>query len=563
MMRRVAPRISLTLLACAGLLALALAPVGCATAPPLNSGVEAPAPGTDTGASAAPGHGLPREDVTATPEQRYMVAGWRESFQHTASMEGSEADSVLFFRYQALLAHLDPERIPPDTAPILHAESEQLRQDVAHHRDQAWLRWQADIAPPPEPVPAPEEDVSFSINPVTNDRVSKWLAWFTGPGRDTFALWYWRSGAYRPRMEEILRQEGVPPELVALVFIESGFNVIARSRAAAVGPWQFVRDTGKRYGLTINRHRDERRDFELATRAAARYLKDLYGYFNDWNLALAAYNCGEYRVFRTIAQQGSTDFWALDLPRQTEDYVPEFHAVLQILARPGEFGFSDAISEPLQYDVVDLPGPVRLNDLATHCGTLVDDVKRLNPSWLRNISPADGNRVQARLPKGSLDRLSLADLPLVPLDEARNVLAYHKVRRGETLRSIARRYGVSASSLAAENGLSVRSRVRTGRSLRLPSTADVGDGGGEVRAGKASRKAAGHDSTQGSVRSSKKKSGAAAKSPAVAQRYHRVKRGDTLASIARRYDRSVSELRRLNGMSARATLRAGQKLRVG
>lgn len=554
-MLQVRPRIGRTGLVATGLLALAIGLAGCSTAPPPRSALEPPADPRPASAD------LPREDPTATSEQKSMVAGWRESYRHTASMEASasreasEPDSVLFFRYQALLAHLDPERIPPDTAPLLHAESEQLRQDVARHRDQAWLRWQADVAPPPEPVPAPEEDVSFSIKPVSNERVSKWLNYFTGPGRDTFAIWYWRSGAYRPRMEEILREEGVPPELVALVFIESGFNVVARSHAAAVGPWQFVRDTGKRYGLTINRHRDERCDFELATRAAARYLKDLYGYFNDWNLALAAYNCGEYRVFRTIAQQGSTDFWILDLPRQTEDYVPEFHAVLKILARPAEFGFSDSISEPLQFDVVDLPGPVRLNDLASHCGTLVDDVKRLNPSWLRNITPADGNRVQARLPKGSLDRLSLADLPMVPLSEARNITVYHKVRRGETLRSIARRYGVSAGALAAENGLSARSRVRTGRSLRLPASVESGNGGAEVRQGNAGGKRAAKESVVRGKRST-------GKAPVVKHRYHNVRKGETLSALARRYDRSVSELRRLNGLGARGTLRAGQKLRV-
>lgn len=523
-------------------LLLTLGLSACATAPRPTTSVDPRA-----GAPAVP----PAPEAAATPELQMLVAGWRQSYDHSRTLEPTEADSILFFRYQALLAHLDPTRIPT-AAPRLRSEAERLRLDVSHSRDAAWLRWQSDLNPPPEPRPAPEADVSFGIQPQMNDRVAKWIDYFTGSGRETFALWYWRSGAYRARMEEILREEGLPPDLVAVVFIESGFILTARSYAAAVGPWQFIRDTGKRYGLAINHHRDERRDFELATRAAARYLRDLYGYFNDWNLALAAYNCGENRVFREIARQKTSDFWSLDLPRQTEDYVPEFHAVLHILSRPEQYGFADAIADPIEYDTVELPGPVRVNDLASHCGTLIDDVKALNPSWLRGITPADGQGVVARLPKGAADRLSLAALPLVPMDEARSVAVtrHHKVRRGETLRTIARRYGLSVSSLARENGLTVKSKVRTGRVLRFTAVTDGSSSPDEPR-----RKA---------VRAGKRASGkSGGGQAAVNRKYHKVKRGETLGSIAARYNRSVAELRRLNGFSQRSVLKAGARIRVG
>jgi membrane-bound lytic murein transglycosylase D len=339
-------------------------------------------------------------------------------------------------------------------------------------------------------------------------------------------------------MEQILKEEGVPVELIAVVFIESGFSLVAKSRASAVGPWQFIRDTGKRYGLTINNHRDERRDFVLATRAAARYLRDLYGYFGDWRLAMAAYNCGEGRVFRQISRQGTNDFYALDLPRETEEYVPEIHAALAIISDPQKYGFSTITADPIEWVEQELPGPVRVADLAAHCSMSIDEVKLLNPAWLRPVTPADGKPVVARLPQSVVPTVSLASLPLAPKEEtvARN--ASVKIRKGDTLAKIARRNGVSVTALARENGLSTKSRLKAGRYLRLPDGVGVASNGGG-----------------GSSKKSKSTGGG------TTVRFHTVKRGDTLSAICERYGLKMSEVKRLNGLAGSA-IRAGQKLKL-
>lgn len=478
----------------------------------------------------------------AWPEASRLVQSWEEVYYSSRGLEGSEADSVLFFRYQTLLGHLDPGLID-STATHLVRRAVELRVMVATSRDQTWTRWQVNLTPPPEPLTAHDPHEALTIKPVNNERVQKWVAYFTGAGRERFTSWLWRAGAYRPLMEEILRQEGVPPELVAVVFIESGFNLQARSRARAVGPWQFISGTGKRYGLAINRHRDERRDFVLATRAAARYFKDLYDLFNDWNLALAAYNCGEGRVFRDSARQGTTDFWKLDLPRQTEDYVPEFHAVLIILAELEKFGFPGGAADPLEYTEVPLPGPVRVEDLARHVGADADFVRALNPAWLRSITPADGAPVLARLPRME-GEISLASLPIVPPNEARALGGTHKVRKGETLARVARRYGVSTAELARENGLSSKARLRIGQRLKLPD-------GAEIDAPRASR--------------SRRSSGAAVSQRSGSSgrpRVHVVKRGETLSQIAARYGVSMQSLLRWNRLASSHRIRQGQRLKL-
>ncbi|HEX7880870.1 MAG TPA: LysM peptidoglycan-binding domain-containing protein, partial [Candidatus Eisenbacteria bacterium] len=475
----------------------------------------------------------------AHPQDSQVIHAWERVYYANLDMEPSEPDSVLFFRYQALLTHLDPGMISAE-APRLRDRAVDLRQWITRSRDAAWQRWQVDLQPPPEPAPVDDTNLA-AITPDDHPRVQKWINVFTGPSRERFAIWIYRSGAYRPLMEQILKEEGVPVELIAMVFIESGFSLVAKSRASAVGPWQFIRETGKRYGLTINNHRDERRDFVLATRAAARYLRDLYGYFGDWKLAMAAYNCGEGRVFRQISKQGTNDFYALDLPRETEDYVPEIHAALAIIRDPQAYGFSTVIADPIEYVEQELPGPVRVADLAAHCAMSIDEVKLLNPAWLRAVTPADGKPVTARLPGSIMPGISLASLPLAPKEEtvARNATV--KVRKGDTMSKIARRNGVSVSALARENGISTKAKLKAGRYLRLPD----GVGGGSSSSGKSS--------------GSSKKSKSSSSGNGVA--FHTVKRGDTLSAICERYGLSMNELKRLNGLSG-SSIQAGQKLKL-
>ena len=544
-------------------LALALASlallVGCSGAPKPSAVLEAPAtpresppgvmvaeatpdtvPSSDDTTTTSTNHlEVPRIDTPpdpAFPTDSQVIHAWELVYHAALDLESTEPDSALFFRYQAMLTHLDPGMIDPAAAQ-LRDRAVSLRSWIARSRDAAWERWQVDLMPPPEPSAIGHSDAA-AIVPAEHPRVTKWIERFTGPSRERFSTWIWRSGAYRPLMEAILVEEGVPRELIVLVFIESGFSLAARSRASAVGPWQFIRETGKRYGLVINNHRDERRDFVLATRAAARYLRDLHDYFGDWNLAMAAYNCGEGRVFRQISRQGSNDFWALDLPRETEDYVPEFHAALTILNDPAAYGFSMDLDQPLDFVEHPLPAPVRVADLAQYCALSIEQMKLLNPSWLRGVTPADGKPVMARIPGNLSTTISLASLPLAPAEETVARGGTHKVRKGDTLSGIARKYGVSLNTLARENGMTTRSKLKVGKVLQLP------DGAG----GLASKTGTG-----------KKKSGTA--TARTGATVHTVRKGDTLSAICSRYGVRLKDLQRWNNLNS-SSIRAGQRLKL-
>jgi len=490
---------------------------------------------------------VPRTSTPANasfPAASRVIQAWEQVYYSTLDLETDEPDSALFFRYQAMLTHLDPGMIEPG-AVELRERAVELRHWISRSRDDAWQRWQVDLKPPPEPGTVTEA-TQAAIVPADHPRVDKWIQIFTGPSRERFATWIWRSGAYRPLMERILVEEGVPKELIAMVFVESGFSLVAKSKASAVGPWQFIRDTGRRYNLTINNHRDERRDFVLATHAAARYLHDLYDYFGDWNLAMAAYNCGEGRVFRQISRQGTNDFWALDLPRETEDYVPEIHAALKILADPEAYGFSTEIDQPLDFVEHPLPGPIRVADLAQHCALSVDAVKALNPSWLRAVTPADGKPVTARIPRAISPTISLASLPLAPASETVARGGTHKVRKGETLSGIARKNGVSLTALARENGLTTKSKIRAGRVLQLPDGAS----------GTASRS----ETVRKKSTTGKKAPSTVGKSKSAAS-VHTVRRGDTLSEICARYGVRLNDVKRWNNLGS-SSIRAGQRLKI-
>src|SRR5262249_28820130 len=214
-----------------------------------------------------------------------------------------------------------------------------------------------------------------------NADVHRYIEFFTGSGRPTFEKWLRRSGRYMKLFQQVLSREGLPPELAHLVFVESGFNLQAKSVSAAVGPWQFLRSTARLWGLTVNQWVDERRDPEKSTVAAARYLKHLYSIFGDWPLALASYNAGEGTVLRAIKNQGTTNYWDLRLPKQTEEYVPQFMAVLAIARDPGKYGFTDVdLDDPMDFDEVALKGTVDLRAMARLAECSYDDLRELNPA---------------------------------------------------------------------------------------------------------------------------------------------------------------------------------------
>lgn len=220
-----------------------------------------------------------------------------------------------------------------------------------------------------EPAPEPEEEEelpTYDVPIILNSSVESHIDYFNVRIRDKFELWLSRSGRYLPLMKEIFKKNDLPEDLVFVSLIESGFNPYAYSRARAVGPWQFMKGTGLKYGLRINEWIDERRDPVKSTIAAANYLKDLYAMFNSWPLALASYNAGEGRVGRAMAKSKAGDFWDLRSTRylrpETRNYVPKFMAATIIAKNPEKYGFNLNYHEPLQYDevVIDRPTDLRL-----------------------------------------------------------------------------------------------------------------------------------------------------------------------------------------------------------
>jgi len=283
-----------------------------------------------------------------------------------------------------------------------------------------------------------------------------------------------RASKYLPRMARILVEEGVPPELAYLPIVESGFSVHAVSHAGAVGPWQFVRGTGQRYGLRIDGYVDERRDPEKATRAAARYLRDLYERFGDWHLALAGYNTGEGNIERIQNWKGCENFWEMSdrgyLPNETSEFVPRFLAAVEVGKSPEEYGFDVQPTSPTRFETVEVTRPISLKAVAQLCGADEETIRDLNPALNRGIVPPQGYRI--RLPKGTREQFEVAlasyEEPVRPTLAPRAARS-HTVRRGETLSGIASRYGVSSSALMRANGLRRGNGLKTGQQLRIPA----------------------------------------------------------------------------------------------
>lgn len=328
------------------------------------------------------------------------------------------------------------------------------------------------------------------VVPETNERVEKWMSYYTGRGREVFQKWLSRSGNYMDLLTQNLRAEGVPEELANLVFVESGFNMHAKSVAKAVGPWQFIRGTAKLFGLEMTPYVDERRDPELATRAAARYLRRLYGMFNgSWPLALAAYNSGEGTVLRAIRRQGTNDFWSLRLPRETREYVPQFMAAMEIASDPERYGFTVPENSPWSADAITVKGPIDLKLLSKVSEVSLAELERLNPAFMRHRSPAGKEGTMVRVPHGSgeqvarlvesgyhpkaLTKAELRSASRAHRLELRHVKKYrrggstHVVRRGETLSSIAARHGTSTTRLSRLNRIGKGGAIHAGQRIRL------------------------------------------------------------------------------------------------
>jgi membrane-bound lytic murein transglycosylase D len=402
---------------------------------------------------------------------------------------------------------------PRDPIPV-----EELLEEVVAADEQGEARWDLTVTP--------------------HARVDYWIDFLKGRNYDKTRLWLERSGRYAPLIRGELRARGMPEDLIYLALIESGFSPRAYSRAHASGIWQFIEETGKRYGLRVSTYLDERRDPIKSTKAALDYLQELYDRFDSWYLAAAAYNTGENRVDRILRERAGGRrgddalFWKIApyLPRETRDYVPLMLAAGHIAKDPEKYGFKGLqYHQPLVYEPVSVPGGTSLRAVARAAQVSLDEVKDLNPHFVLEVTPP-GQGWPVRLPPGR-SKVYAQNFEQVLADE-RLATTEHTVRRGETLSHIARRYGTSVSALQLANVGVQPQRIKVGQRIRIP-------GGSQA---------------------------AAATAPAAPTRTrwtrHQVRRGDSLWSISRRYGVSVGQLQAWNGLGRRSKIMVGQSLRI-
>jgi membrane-bound lytic murein transglycosylase D len=290
--------------------------------------------------------------------------------------------------------------------------------------------------------------------------------------KERFSIWLERSGRYAEIMKDVLKDKKMPEELVFLPIVESGFNLNAYSRARAVGPWQFMSYTAKRYGLVIDWWRDERKDPVKSTMAAADYLKDLYQMFGSWKLALAAYNAGEGKISKALKRSGADNYWSLlntkQIRQETKDYVPRYIAASMIANTPENYGFYNLVyHKPLSYDEVTLDGPVDVDVIARCAGVEAAEIRELNPELRRWSTPANVSEYTIKIPEGTSDVFILS-LASIPAGERFSVDKY-KVKKGDSLKKIAKRIDVPTGAITALNpsdGSAVAMKV--GAIINLP-----------------------------------------------------------------------------------------------
>jgi membrane-bound lytic murein transglycosylase D len=319
------------------------------------------------------------------------------------------------------------------------------------------------------------KEFDFDIPIVINARVDQFIQIFQTTFRDKFVTWLARSERYIPLMKNLLKEQGLPEDLVYIALIESGFDPYAYSRSKASGPWQFIYWTGKKYGLKVNWWVDERRDPEKSTLAAAKYLKDLYERFSSWHLAAAGYNAGEYKIVNAMRRYRTGDFWKLTnyryLKPETKNYVPQMIAAALIAKDPEKYGFTDIQHQkPLRYEKVKVPELTSLSIIAKACETSVEEIKDLNPELLRSVTPPNQTEYEIKIPFGKKDLYQKNLEALQPLEEFQ--FKTHLVKKGEALQGIARSYRVDLEPLLEINHLKKTSPISKGMTLLIPLSKD-------------------------------------------------------------------------------------------
>ncbi len=375
--------------------------------------------------------------------------------------------------------------------------------------------------------------VTYDLPIVMNERVKNSIVYFQTVAKEAFEKYLRRSKKYTPMMTRIINEYGLPEDLVYLSLVESGYNPNAYSWARAMGLWQFISSTGRLYKLERDWWIDERKDPIKSTHAACKFLKDLYQQFGDWELAMAAYNGGPGRVSRTIKSQRTNDFWKMKLRRQTMDYVPLIMASAIIAKNPEMYGFHIDDFEPeVVWDEVNISRCLDLKAVAKELGCSLNDLKELNPELLRNYTPPNVSKYSLKIPKGSSE-IFWAIYETMPSPKETSWVK-HTIRRGESLSSIASKYGISQYAIEEANNMR-SSRIIAGRELIVP-----------VPLG----------------RDYNYKPQQEAKDYASSNSIYAVRSGDTMWDIARAFGTTVSAIRETNSIGRGARIYVGQKIKI-
>lgn len=395
---------------------------------------------------------------------------------------------------------------------------------------------EADVSP--EDVAKLETEIknSLDFNFKPHPLVQGYINYYQGRGRATMETGLRRSGQFVPKSREIFRRVGVPEDIVWLGQVESSWRQQARSWAAASGLWQFIPSTGARFGLRQTAYVDERNGFEKPTEASARYLKWLYNRYNNWELAMAAYNTGEGNIDRAIRRAGVADFWAIYpyIAQETRNYVPNILAVILIAKNPEKYGFRNVQRMPaLAYDTVSVPSATSLALIASLTDTSTDYIRSLNPELRRDMTPP-GEAFLLRVPPKRGHQL-VALLKRIPPDRRSQMARVVQAAPGESLGSVAARTGASEAALRQWNA---NVDLSKGGTLVVPA------GGGFVK----------------TLKSYERPNSTAPAGASLVS--YTAKGGETIAQVAARYGASVAEVAKINGVTADAPLSRGQQIRV-
>ncbi|MCU1245551.1 MAG: mltD 2 [Acidobacteria bacterium] len=423
-------------------------------------------------------------------------------------------------------------KLTPEQASLLASQSN-AQLDAGDFRKALEEAYGSIVARQNKPVNAPSVDVEAAASmPIPEHRTIKGaVSLFTTDLKPSIQTSLTRSARYKKLIDGALMEAGLPKGLAYLPVIESGYAPTLTSRAGAHGIWQFMPETAREYGLRVDWWVDERADPERSTRAAAKYLKDLYRQFDDWPLTLAAYNAGPGRIRRAMNETGATTFWQLleqsAVPKETRGYVPTFYATLLIATDPATYGFHLGEAEELDVKRIEVEGPVSIKYLAEVAKVDEEVMKALNPAYRQGVLPP--GHAAVRVPTKSAE-LVASRAATLRNDDAYMAVCSFRLREGDSLGRLARALGTKVETLLAMNDLSSPGRVGEGDAVYLPVRArELG-----------SLLARGHE----------------------ADAYYAVRKGDTLYSIAKKHDLSVEELRDLNDLSSGMSLKVGMRLRV-